>query len=181
MNPSKRLRAVPRFLHLLSLQCRTHLPRQQSLTFVPYSDAQQMGIGPIFVINLDRQPDRWTAVLRELACVLDAAGKPLSQRAIRFSACDAQAQEPQMLDERDVQPYYTLADQLFVEPQPHALPDAFDLERPIRMSPAEIAVARSHIGVWKIIAKSTTAYALVLEDDIWLKRRFARIVDRSRL
>jgi GR25 family glycosyltransferase involved in LPS biosynthesis len=179
MNPSKRLRAVPRFLHLLSLQCRTHLPRQQSLTFVPYSDAQQMGIGPIFVINLDRQPDRWTAVLRELACVLDAAGKPLSQRAIRFSACDAQAQEPQMLDERDVQPYYTLADQLFVEPQPHALPDAFDLERPIRMSPAEIAVARSHIGVWKIIAKSTTAYALVLEDDIWLKRRFARIVDQA--
>ena len=179
MNLSKPPRAVSRFLHLLFLQCRTHLPRQQCLSFVPPSDAQQSGIGPIFVINLDRQPDRWTDVLRELACILDAAGKPLSERVVRYSACDAQTDADELLDGGDVEPFYTLGDQLFVEPQPNALPDAFDLTRPIRMSPAEVAVARSHIGVWKAIAQSTAAYALVLEDDVWVERGFGRTMDQA--
>lgn len=143
------------------------------------SGAQQSGIGPIFVINLDRKPDRLTDVVRELTCILDAAGKPLSERVVRYSACDAQTNVQQLLDGGDIEPFYTLGDQLFVEPQPHALPDAFDLARPIRMSPAEIAVARSHIGVWKTIAQSTAPYALVLEDDVWFERGFGRIVDKA--
>ena len=179
MNLSKPLRAVTCFLHFLFFQCRTHLPRQQCLSFVPPSDAEQSGIGPIFVINLDRQPDRWTNVLRELACILDAAGKPLSERVVRYSACDAQTDADQLLDGGDVEQFYTLGDQLFVEPQPNALPDAFDLTRPIRMSPAEVAVARSHIGVWKSIAQSTAAYALVLEDDVWVERGFGRTMDQA--
>jgi hypothetical protein len=120
MNLSKRLRAASRFLHFLFLQCRTHLPRQKCLAFVPLSEPQQSGIGPIFVINLDRQPDRWSDVRRELACILDSAGKPLSDRAVRYSACDAQTDAQQSLDGGDIEPYYTLGDQLFVEPQPHA-------------------------------------------------------------
>ena len=158
MNLSKPPRAVSRLLHLLFLQCRTYLPRQQCRSFVPLSDAQQSGIGPIFIINLDRQPDRWTNVLHELARILDAAGEPLSERVVRYSACDAQTDADRLLDGGDVQPIYTLSDQLFVEPQPSALPDSFDLTRPIRMSPAEVAVARSHIGVWKAIAQSTAAF-----------------------
>ena len=145
-----------------------------ALRFVAASDAQQSGIGPIFVINLDRQPNRWTDMVRELDCILDAAGKPLSERVVRYSACDAQVDPPELLDGADVDPYYTLGDQLFVEPQPHAIPDAFDLERPIRMSQAEIAVARSHIGVWKAIAQSNASYTLVLEDDVWFERGFGR-------
>ena len=47
------------------------------------------------------------------------------------------------------------------------------------MSPAEVAVARSHIGVWKAIAKSTATYALVLEDDVWIKRAFGRTMDQA--
>lgn len=179
MNLSKPLRAASRFIYFLFLQCRIRLPRQQCLAFVPPSDARQSGIGPIFVINLDRQPDRWTDVLRELACILDAAGKPLSERVIRYSACDAQTDVQQLLDGGDVKPFYTLGDQLFVEPQPHALPDAFDLTRPIRMSRAEVAVARSHIGVWKTIAQGTAPYALILEDDVWFERGFGRIVDQA--
>jgi len=179
MNLSKPLRAASRFLYFLFLQCRTHLPRQQCLAFVPPSDAHQSGIGPIFVINLDRQPDRWTDVLRELSCIRDAAGIPLSARAIRYSACDGQIDGQQLFDGGDVEPFYTLGDQLFVEPQPHALPDAFDLMRPIRMSRAEVAVARSHIGIWKTIAQSTAPYALILEDDVWFERGFGRIVDQA--
>ena len=179
MNLSKPLRAVSRLLHFLFLQCRTYLPRQHCLSFVPPSDAQQSGIGPIFVINLDRQPDRWTDVLRELACILDAVGKPLSERVVRYSACDAQTDAVDLLDGGNVGPFYTLGDQLFVEPQPSALPDTFDLTRAIRMSPAEVAIARSHIGVWKAIAQSTAAYAVVLEDDVWVERGFGRTIDQA--
>lgn len=179
MNLLKRRRAVSRFLHLLFLQCRRHLPHKQCLSFGPPSDGQQLGIGPIFVINLDRQPDRWADVRRELACVRDAAGRPLSERVVRYSASDAQTNVDDSLDCDDVEPFYTLSDQLFVEPQPSALPDSFDLARPIRMSPAEVAIALSHIGVWRAITQSTAAYALVLEDDVWIERRFGRTMDQA--
>src|SRR5438128_4798333 len=175
MNLSKPLHAVSRFVHSLFLQCRMRLPRQQCVAFVPTSNAQQPGIGPIFVINLDRQPDRWTEVLRELACILDAAGKPLSERVVRYSACDAQSNTQQLLDAADIEPFYTLGDQLFVEPQPDALPDEFDLARPIRMSLAEVAIARSHIGVWKTIAQSSAPYALVLAADVCVPRSLAKM------
>lgn len=98
---------------------------------------------------------------------------------VRYSACDAQACSDEMLATDDIEPFYTLGDQLFVEPQPLSVPDAFDLERPIRMSNAEIAVARSHIGVWRAIARSDAPYALVLEDDVWFERNFGRSVDKA--
>ena len=176
MNRSKPIRTASRFLHSLYLQSRTYLPRQQCLAFTSPTDGQRSGIGPIFVINLDRQPVRWTNACRELDCVLDATGKSLSGRVIRHSARDAQADPHELFGTADVEPFYTLADQLFVEPQPRAVPDQFDLIRPIRMSDAEVAVARSHIGVWKAIAQSDASYALVLEDDIWFDRSFGRIV-----
>src|SRR6202011_4417183 len=118
-------------------------------------DALRSGIGPIFVINLDRQTSRWTDTLRALGRILDAGGMPLSDRVVRSSACDAQADPPELVDGTMVHPFYTLGDQLFVEPQPDAVPDVFDLERPIRMSQAEVAVACSHIGIWKTIARSS--------------------------
>jgi GR25 family glycosyltransferase involved in LPS biosynthesis len=43
------------------------------------------------------------------------------------------------------------------------------------MSPAEVAIARSHIGVWRTVAQSTAPYALVIEDDVWFARSFASI------
>ena len=118
-------------------------------------------------------------MVRELDCILDASGKPLSERVVRYSACDAQVDPPEFLDGADVDPFYTLGDQLFVEPQPHAMPDAFELGRPIRMSQAEIAVACSHIGVWKAITQSSASYALVLEDDVWFKRSFGRMLEQA--
>ena len=179
MNLLKPLSSASRLLHILFLKCRFRLPRQRSPTFLGASDDQQSGIGPIFVISLNRQTSRWMDMVRELDCILDASGKPLSERAIRFSACDAQVDPIEFRGSADVDPFYTLGDQLFVEPQPHALPNAFDLERPIRMSQAEIAVGCSHIGVWKAIAQSSDSYALVLEDDVWFERGFGRILEQA--
>lgn len=179
MNLSKPLRMVSRLLYSLFLQGRLHLQRQQCLAFVSHSDVRQTGIDPIFVINLDRQPDRWTAIYRELGHIMDAAGNPLSERAIRYSACDALTNPDELFGTADITPYYTLGDQLFVEPQPDAVPDAFDLERPIRMSDAEVAIARSHIDIWKTIATSDASYTLVLEDDVWFGHDFGQLVDQA--
>src|SRR5580704_1059600 len=161
------------------MRARSHFPRQRSETFGKSFDALRSGIGPIFVINLDRQTRRWTDTMRELDRILDARGTPLSDRVVRYSACDAQADPPELVDRTVVQPFYTLGDQLFVEPQPDAVPDVFDLERPIRMSQAEVAVACSHIGIWKTIARSSEPYSLVLEDDVRFERGFGRILDQA--
>lgn len=177
MNVAKPLSTFARFLHFLSLHYRMHLPRRSCRSFV--SPPSESGVGPIFVINLDRQPNRWSKMLRELARILDATGKPLSERVVRYSAFDAQNDSLRLLDDDNVDPFYTLADQLFVEPQPLAMPSVFDLTRPIRMSRAEVAIAHSHIGVWKAIAQSTAPYALVLEDDVWLERSFGGIIDEA--
>lgn len=179
MNLSKRLSPTSRLIHALYLRTLSHLPPQRSVTFGDGFDALRPKIGPIFVINLDRQTSRWTDMVRALGRVLDAQGMPLSDRVVRCSACDAQADPPELVDDTMVQPFYTLGDQLFVEPQPLAAPDVFDLEHPIRMSHAEVAVACSHISIWKRIARSSACYSLVLEDDVRFERSFARILDQA--
>jgi GR25 family glycosyltransferase involved in LPS biosynthesis len=86
----------------------------------------------------------------------------------RYSAVDGKAFGEQQASDGDVDIFYTLEDQLFVEPQPLALPTQFELKSPIRMSRAEVAVARSHINVlegW--FANSDQEYSLILEDDVW--------------
>ncbi len=179
MNLSKPLHAASRFLFSLFLRYRTYLPQQKCHAFTQSCDGDRSSIGSIFVINLDRQPGRWTDVRRELSRIVDAAGKPLSDRSVRYSAYDAQSSSEDLLTNAEIEPFYTLGDQLFVEPQPLSVPDAFDLTRPIKMSAAEVAVARSHIGIWKAIAQSDEPYSLVLEDDVWFTRGFGRAVDKA--
>jgi len=149
MNRFEPLGLARRLLHSLAFRARAFLPVQQVMAFSPAITDGNGDITDIHVINLDRQPERLSAVRRELNRLVDATGEPLSQRLLRHPACDARAAYGGTLERPDVDPYYTLADQLFVEPQPHALPASFDLSRPIRMSDAEIAVAQSHIDVWK--------------------------------
>lgn len=47
------------------------------------------------------------------------------------------------------------------------------------MSRAEIAVAKSHIEVWRQIAQGTQQYALILEDDVWFHPNFGRYLDQA--
>src|SRR6202162_1205646 len=179
MNLSKPLSSASRIIHAQFSRARSHPPRKRSVSFGEGFDALRSGIGPIFVINLDRQTSRWTDTVRELGRILDARDMPLSDRVVRYSACDAQADPPELVDGTIVQPFYTLGDQLFVEPQPDAVPDVFDLDRPIRMSQAEVAVACSHIGIWKTIAQSSARYSFVLEDDVRFERGFGRVLDQA--
>ena len=46
------------------------------------------------------------------------------------------------------------------------------------MSQPEIAVARSHIGVWRQVAANNYEYTLILEDDVWFRPGFVPHLDQ---
>ncbi len=179
MNLSHLLLAPSKFLYSIGMKCRRLLPRRRSQAFGIANPKGRPSIERIYVINLDRQPDRWVEMRQELRHVLDSSGAELGHLTERYPAVDARtfAQEP--LKDEDIDPFYTLADQLFAEPQPRALPDRLELDRPIQMSRPEIAIARSHIGVWRRVAESNHSYALILEDDVWFQHGLARNLDQA--
>jgi GR25 family glycosyltransferase involved in LPS biosynthesis len=172
--PGRLLRTVYR----AALRARRLLGRQRCAAFGDSAARGLPTIEHVYVINLDRQPDRWRRMVEELDSVLDASGLPLSHRVTRVSAVDAREQHD---DPRDgiVESKYTLGDQLFVDPHPLASPERLDLDASIVMSPQEIAIACSHVNVWRRIASGQNEHAMVLEDDVWFHPRFARSVDRA--
>ena len=132
----------------------------------------------IYVINLDRKPDRWRQVSRELERLRGRSGMPLSSISRRFSAVDARYVEGSP-DSDVLQPHYSLADHLLVEPNPRLGNDIDTRNRHIVMTPQEVAVALSHIAVWRLIAAGDIPYTLVLEDDIYFRRGFVRNFDEA--
>jgi GR25 family glycosyltransferase involved in LPS biosynthesis len=130
----------------------------------------------VYVINLDRKPDRWRQVKQELGRIRDRSGAPLSSITRRLSAIDARHLEGETND-KVLLPYYSLADHLLVEPSPRVRVDAKSRARRINMTRQEIAVALSHIEAWKLIAASDVPYTLVLEDDVYFRRGFAQNID----
>jgi GR25 family glycosyltransferase involved in LPS biosynthesis len=137
------------------------------------SEDRDDAIRRIYVINLDRKPDRWRQVSRELGRVRDRFGRPLSSITRRYSAVDARYMDGSP-DARLLLPQYSLADQLRVEPDPRLSKENEARGRRIDMTPQEVAIALSHIAVWKLIAASRLPYTLVLEDDAYFRRGFAR-------
>lgn len=171
--------AAVRHVFRFWLTLRRFLPRRKCRTFGVQGEKKGTGIEKVYVINLDREPGRWSKMKQELRQILDPSGADILSLTERHVAFDANefSQEPPKDD--DIDPFYTLKDQLFVEPQPFALPTRLKLSTPIRMSRAEIAVARSHISVWRKVAMSNHAYALILEDDVWFHSGFAGYLDQA--
>jgi GR25 family glycosyltransferase involved in LPS biosynthesis len=134
-------------------------------------------IGSIIVVNLDRQPKRWRRVLRELRRFRTSDGAPLASIARRLSAVDARDGRA-VAATSDVDPAYCIGDHLYVQPDAR-LEECFGIDEPIRMTPQEVAVARSHVEVWKIVATGSDDHVLVLEDDIWFRRGAAAAIDRG--
>ena len=132
----------------------------------------------IYVINLDRRPDRWQRVRQELDRFRDRHGERLSAIARRFSAVDSRYLEATP-DPAMLVPRFTLADQLTVGPNPLLRVDDETRARQIQMSKQEVAIALSHLEVWKVIANGDVPYALVLEDDVFMTYGFARDLDAT--
>ncbi|MDB3935675.1 family 16 glycosylhydrolase [Granulosicoccus sp.] len=129
------------------------------------------------MINLDRQPVRWRRIQHELGRFATHDGTPLTHLATRMSAIDARDGR-ETAATADVDTVYRMGDQLFVEPDDR-LEECFGIEEPIRMTRQEIAVARSHIEVWKVIAEGEEPHVLVLEDDVWFAEGAAVMIDRG--
>lgn len=129
------------------------------------------------VINLDRQTLRWKRACRELARFRTVEGASLLSITRRFAAVDARDRRA-VAATADVDTIYRIGDQLHVQPDPRLLA-CFGVDETVRMTRQEVAVARSHVEVWKTIAAGADEYVLVLEDDIWFKRGAAKIIDRG--
>ena len=136
-------------------------------------------IQKIYVINLDRKINRWKKVKHELKRLKTRNKRDsLNNISRRFSAIDARynSKTPSPLE---LKPTYLLAEQLFVEPVPSLTEEKFMDKRVIKMSSQEIAVALSHIEVWKLISSGKEEFALILEDDIYFRRKSIKIIDRA--
>lgn len=179
MNLSSPSIAVVSYFFRFWLALRRLLPKRRCQAFAVRAAWKGSVINRIYVINLDREQDRWSHMEKELKHILDSSGVEILKLTERYAAVDANqfAHEPGKGAEID--PFYTLGDQLFVEPQPLVLPTQLELNTPIRMSRAEIAVAQSHINIWKKVAASNYEYVLILEDDIWFHYRFAKCLDQA--
>lgn len=179
MNPARPYVAVLRWAFRLGHGLRRILPVQTSVAFGAQESPAARTIEKIYVINLDREPGRWSRVKQELGRIRERFGDDLLSLTDRHAAVDARCFLQDPPKDSEIDPYYTLADQLFVEPQPQTLPTCFELDAPIRMSRAEVAVAKSHIEVWKRVVQGAQEYALILEDDVWFHPGFARHLDQA--
>ena len=168
-----------KFLFSIAIQCRRLLPKKRSQAFGLSITKKRPWIEHIYVINLNRQPTRLAEMEKELRHVLDWSGAELWSHTERYAAVDANHFMQEPLKDDDIDPIYTLGDQLFVEPQPLALPTRLELNSPIHMSHPEIAVARSHINIWRQVAASNHKYALVLEDDVCFRFGFTTHLDQA--
>jgi GR25 family glycosyltransferase involved in LPS biosynthesis len=170
------LEAVSRIFRFW-LTLRRLLPKRKCRAFEVQGAEKGPRIEKIYVINLDREPGRWSKMEQELRHILDTSGAELLNLTERHVAIDANAFSEEPLKDADIDPFYTLGDQLFVEPQPLVFPTRLQLNAPIRMSRAEIAVARSHINVWRQVAASNHTHVTVLEDDVWFHPGFTRYLN----
>lgn len=157
----------------ISRAVATALPSRRILAF----GTDNGRIGSILVVNLDRQPERWIRVQRELRRFRTADGVRLVSITQRLPAIDARDGRA-VAATADVDSMYRMGDQLFVQPDAR-LEECFGTEEPIRMTRQEIAVARSHVEAWKAVALGTDDYVLILEDDVWFTRGAAAGIDRG--
>jgi len=134
-------------------------------------------IAAVVVINLDRQPNRWRRVMKELRRFRTSEGVPLTSITRRLAAVDARDGRA-IAATVDVDAIYRIGDQLYVQPDDR-LAECFAEDEPVRMTRQEVAVARSHVEAWKAIATGTDDYVLVLEDDVWFTPGAPAAIDRG--
>ncbi len=94
------------------------LPKQKCQAFNIQGLQKGLQIEKVYVINLDREPSRWSKLQQELRRILDSSGEELLNLTERYVAVDANAFLEDPPKDADIDPFYTLGDQLFVEPQP---------------------------------------------------------------
>jgi GR25 family glycosyltransferase involved in LPS biosynthesis len=133
------------------------------------------GIAKALVLNLDRQPARWDRFVEMVEHVRLGHGSSLRDLCERVSAVDGLT-TPLGEFSADVARTYTLADFYSVDPQPF-LDHLVNRDGiVIQTSPQELAVAESHLRVWRRVAAGEEV-VLVMEDDAEFGPHFAADLD----
>lgn len=128
-------------------------------------------ISKVFVINLDRQKERWNLIQQELKRVPVKKNKTLFSFTERFSAVDAKNQS---LKTDKISLTYRLEDQYFVDPNPQLLSLIREKEINIDLTDQEVAVALSHVAIWEKIVNNNIQNAIILEDDVYFENKFSK-------
>jgi GR25 family glycosyltransferase involved in LPS biosynthesis len=156
------------FLKFKLKQIIRAVTRQKKLNAFGISSSH---INSVFVINLDRQIERWKSLEKELKNISTIAGETLLNFSERFSAIDAKKDS---LDTNKVATNYNLQDQYYVDPDPQLVEIMREKEISIDLTKQEVAVALSHISIWEKIVSENISNALILEDDVFFENNFSK-------
>jgi len=130
-------------------------------------------ISKIYLINLDRQKDRLHRFNKEVKRLKLNNGMSSESFYERFSAIDGKKlnlNSPQEF----VNKSYPLTAQYYVDPDPRLLDIIKKKNINVELFPEEIAVALSHINIWKKIVQNKISYSLILEDDVFFEKQFSQ-------
>src|SRR5687767_7053703 len=120
MNVTRRPMLVVNYVFRLWLTARRFLWKQSCHVIGAPNAPESPRIEKVYVINLDREPGRWMNMGKELKHILTVSGAQISALTERYAAVDANTLSAELPKDGDIDPFYTLGDQLFVEPQPLA-------------------------------------------------------------
>lgn len=135
-------------------------------------------ISAIFVINLDRQKKRWRKFIRSAKKQKLKGKNSLYQYCERSAAVDGTQICSDDISFPEIKKKYTLAAQYQINQDPRLEQVKEKDKVVIDMSSTEIAIAQSHLNLWKRIVEQKISYALILEDDVSFHKKFADYSNR---
>jgi GR25 family glycosyltransferase involved in LPS biosynthesis len=131
-----------------------------------------------YVINLDRQMYKWVQFQNEAKYQKVKEDKNLLDFCQRIPATDARTLKLDEFTSSELKQSYNLQEQYYIDPDPRLLKIIRNKNISIDLTKEEIAVALSHIRVWKKIVEENLLYALILEDDVFFERGFAESINQ---
>jgi GR25 family glycosyltransferase involved in LPS biosynthesis len=148
--------------------------RQDDLCTVLGESAE---ISRVLVINLDRQRQRWDEFQKIVRLIPVQGGKHLADLVERSAAIDGLATPVRSYVTSEISRRYSLEDFYFVDPQLILSKLINRTGVIIEATPQEMAVAQSHLNVWKqiVASKQTT---MVVEDDAQFIEGFGSKLNR---
>ncbi len=138
------------------------------------SSAFRKLIDSVYIINLDRQPERWSRILAELQREKAIGRSTLVDYSHRIRAIDNKIIDIDCVSPKEIDKVFNLRDQYTVDPDPRLLDIIREKEIFVTMTIEEIAVCLSHISCWKRIIDENHPYTLILEDDIFFEGFFSK-------
>ncbi len=135
-------------------------------------------IGAIYIINLDRQINRWKQFQKEAKSQILRGNKNLFDYCHRISAVDGKELNLKNFASNQIENSYNLKDQYYVDPDPRLLSIIREKNISVDLTNEEIGVALSHIKVWQKIVDENKSYALILEDDVFFEGIFSNTLNQ---